>query len=264
MTVNQTLRLNGGFILSYRYRPVESAPTIVFVHGFGSSKRHFRFAFESAALEGMGLLSFDLVGFGGSAGPEDFSYGMADQAAVLLSALDRLKIERFDLCAHSMGGLVALELVEQARERVSCFVNLEGNLTPEDCFFSGKIAELSESQFATSGRQRFEKGLYQAGQKDPSMREFAEDFGRASSDALYRSAVHTVADSDAPLIERLIRIPNACYIYGEQNRGVYPGEKKLIQAGFPVFYIPGTGHSMATEKPDHLYRVVRTVVERRG
>ena len=187
---------------------------------------------------------------------------MKVQAKVVIALLNELGVERFHLCAHSMGGLAAMEIAELYPSRVLSFIDLEGNLTPEDCFFSGKVAEKTYEQFAERGRRKFEEHLHHAGKTDAAMKEYAETFSAASTIALYKSARHTVADSSTPLVERFLRIKNACYIYGEENRGVFPSEKLLTEAGIPIFYIANAGHSMATENPIELYRVMREFIER--
>ena len=46
-----------------------------------------------------------------------------------------------------MGGLIGIEMSESVPERIMSFVNLEGNLTLEDCFFTRKIIEYSYEDF---------------------------------------------------------------------------------------------------------------------
>lgn len=48
-------------------------------------------------------------------------------------------IEHFHLVGHSMGGLTALMLAHEEPERVLSFVDIEGNVAPEDCFLSRKV-----------------------------------------------------------------------------------------------------------------------------
>jgi hypothetical protein len=103
--------------------------------------------------------------------------------------------------------------------------------------------------------------LQETGLKDPSIREYLETFRMASDIALYKSAAHTVADSSTDLVGRLARIKSACYMYGERNRGQYPGEKLLLEKGVPVFYIAGAGHSMATENPAELFRIIGAFIK---
>jgi pimeloyl-ACP methyl ester carboxylesterase len=257
----RTIELNGDFNIACNDRHIDGADSLVFIHGFGSAKEHFHRAFDVSSLERFTIVAIDLVGFGKSRGPESFEYAMEDQACVMLKALDKMKIESFHLCAHSMGGLVAMKMAELEPERILSLINMEGNLTPEDCFFSGRFVELTSEEFDRSGRRKFEEELRAAGLEDPAMSEYLETFSMALAIALYKSASHTVADSSTLLVDRLSRIKNACYIYGERNRGVYPGEKLLREKGVPLLYIEGAGHSMATDNPEELYRVISSFIE---
>ena len=54
-----------------------------------------------------------------------------------------MKIDRFHLIGHSMGGLTALILGDEHPGRVSSFINIEGNVSPEDCFLSRQVVEPS-------------------------------------------------------------------------------------------------------------------------
>jgi pimeloyl-ACP methyl ester carboxylesterase len=53
--------------------------------------------------------------------------------------LRALEIERFHLVGHSMGGLTALLLASQAPSAVLSFIDIEGNVAPEDCFLSRQV-----------------------------------------------------------------------------------------------------------------------------
>ncbi|MBN2411516.1 alpha/beta hydrolase [candidate division KSB1 bacterium] len=259
--ITKTLTLDKNLNLSYWKRPSDSGDTIVFIHGFGSAKEHFRYALDSQSLEKYTLVAVDLVGFGQSRGPEEFDYTMKNQATLVIELLDNLKTGNFYLCGHSMGGLVAMNIAELIPNQVLSLIDLEGNLTPEDCFISGMVAGSSLKVFAEKGKPKLVKDFRDAGIKEQSMKEYADTFGAASTVALYKSAGHTVKDSSTLLVERLSRIRNVCYIYGEKNRGLYPGEKLLKAAGVPIFYIDDAGHSMATENPEQLYSVIRSFID---
>lgn len=259
--ISNIISLQNNFHIAFLQRLSNSDKTIVFIHGFGSAKEHFRCAFDSPSLEEYTLIAVDLAGFGQSRGPDDFGYSMKEQAEIVIELLAKMDAGNIHLCAHSMGGLVAMNMAELEPHRVLSFIDLEGNLTPEDCFFSGKITEKSFEQFAERGKRKFTEHFRNAGKEDSSMSEYAATFSSASTVALYKSAHHTVEDSSTPLVERFLRIKNACYIYGEKNRGVFPGEKLLTEAKVPIFYITDAGHSMATENPVELYRVIKEFLD---
>lgn len=262
MTTTKTINLHKSYNITYLQRQSNCDNTIVFIHGFGSAKEHFRYAFSSSSLEDFTLIAMDLVGFGKSKGPDEFGYTMNDQASIVLELLHNLNTGNFHLCGHSMGGLVAMNIVELEPQRVLSFIDMEGNLTVEDCFISGKVAGSTYEKFASEGRLKLEKDIRDAGIDDPTMLEYADTFSMASPSALYKSACHTFEDSKKSLVEKFLRIKNACYIYGEKNRGVYPGEKLLHAADIPIFYIENAGHSMAIENPKQLYSVIRTFIDR--
>ncbi len=79
------------------------------------------------------FLAYDAPGCGESS-CEDLSKlsipFLVDTAKALLR---KAGIERFHLVGHSMGGLTALLLAHQDRDRVLSFVDIEGNVAPEDC-----------------------------------------------------------------------------------------------------------------------------------
>lgn len=59
--------------------------------------------------------------------------------------LDAIGAEKFHLVGHSMGALTALELAHKHPGRVCSFVNIKGNLAPEDCFLSRQIFDYPAS-----------------------------------------------------------------------------------------------------------------------
>ncbi len=254
--ITKTISLRKNFNLAYWERPLEGENPIVFIHGFGSSKDYFRYAFDAPALKEFHLLAVDLIGFGQSTGPDEFTYSMKDQAAIVIELLDQLELHHFHLCGHSMGGLVVMGIAELEPQRALSLIDLEGNLTLEDCFVSGLVAGSTLDEFAEKGRRNLENDFREAGHH-----EYADSFSKASTVGLYKSACHTVEESSTPLVERLAKIKNACYVYGEKNRGVYPGEKLLHAASIPVFYIDNAGHSMAVENPKQLYGVIRSFID---
>jgi pimeloyl-ACP methyl ester carboxylesterase len=260
-TITKTINLKKDFNLAYWERPSEGGSPIVFIHGFGSAKEHFRYAFASPVLEKFHLLAVDLIGFGQSTGPDDFGYSMKEQAMIVIELLDHLEIRNCHLCGHSMGGLIVMEIAELEPQRVLSLINLEGNLTPEDCFITGLVSENTLDEFAEKGRQKLEKDFKDVGADDPALDEFMGSFAQVSTVVLYKSAHHTVEDSSTPLVERLSKIKNVCYVYGEKNRGVFPGENLLHATDVPVFYIEDAGHSMAVENPKQLYGVIRAFID---
>ncbi|MFX0114718.1 MAG: alpha/beta fold hydrolase [Candidatus Hodarchaeota archaeon] len=232
--------------------------TIVFIHGFGCVKEDFFSAFTDPSLAKFDLVTLDLPGHGQSSKPEDFDYSMRNLARIVLEALETLAIGDFHLCGHSMGGLIGLEIAEQHPEIVRSFMNLEGNLTSEDCFITRKIIRHSFNEFAATARKSIEKELEYSVHAGFFPLSYLRSFKKTSSSALYHAALDTVAKSDDPnLINRFIGLKNQCYVYGRKNKEKFPSEQFLLRANIPVFYVDNAGHAMAEENPSALYILLK-------
>ena len=46
------------------------------------------------------------------------------------------------------------------------------------------------------------------------------------------------------------------YLYGERNRGRFPGEQQLRAAGVPVAFVADSGHAMIDENPAGFFAAV--------
>ena len=87
-------------------------PALVFLHYFGGSGRTWQPVMDALAAAGWHCLAPDLRGFGESPAPgEDWTHYTVDTIADDIRGLiDRLRLERFIVVGHSMGGKVALAL----------------------------------------------------------------------------------------------------------------------------------------------------------
>jgi len=256
------VRVNGMLISCLFQKGGEEA--IVFIHGLGASKESFLEAFRREEFKPFTLLSTDLVGFGDSDKPAGFSYLMKDQAKVLRKVIDRFGISQFHLVAHSMGGIVGIELCEIMPKRVCSFINSEGNLTAEDCTGSRRIADMGWEEFVRGGLEQFKRGLEEEFERagDQAGRTYLEMLSKATAESMYKSSISTVQESDlGDLFTRFSMLPfYKCYIYGEKNKGVFPAEKLLKQKGIPIFYVSKSGHAMMDENPDEFYDLILRII----
>jgi 2-hydroxy-6-oxonona-2,4-dienedioate hydrolase len=97
-------------------RRAGSGPVLVLVHGYlgGSSQWTRQIEQFSAHFD---VIAVDLAGYGeacGAAAPTQ----IAEHAGAVLQTLDQLGVSQFHLLGHSMGGMVAQEIVHQAPQRV--------------------------------------------------------------------------------------------------------------------------------------------------
>jgi pimeloyl-ACP methyl ester carboxylesterase len=107
---------------------------VVAVHGFPTASWDFA-PIWSRLTERYRAITLDMIGFGFSAKPRDFTYSIAAQADLFDAVLASHAITRYRLLAHDYGVTVAQELLARQREgaaaRISAVVLLNGGLFPE-------------------------------------------------------------------------------------------------------------------------------------
>ena len=130
--------LDGVEKVSAIHRDGERDP-IVFLHGFGSAKEDYADVVRYPAFAGRPFLAFDAPGCGETTCTDLSKLSIPFLAKTALRVLQAVGFERYHLVGHSMGGLTALLLAHDYPHRVISFVNIKGNLAPEDCFLSRQI-----------------------------------------------------------------------------------------------------------------------------
>jgi pimeloyl-ACP methyl ester carboxylesterase len=116
----------------------ELAP-IVFLHGFGSTKEDYIDIAHRQAFAARPFLAYDAPGCGETSCADLRNVSIPLLVQTARAVLRELRIERFHLVGHSMGGLTALLLAHQEPTRVLSFIDIEGNIAPEDCFLSRQV-----------------------------------------------------------------------------------------------------------------------------
>lgn len=253
----QTIELSQDPALSIAttYRQT-SGHLITFLHGLGCARTCFDSAFAAPELTGYSLLSFDWLGHGDSDKPNDFSYSMADQAAVGMSVLKHFESDKLSLVAHSMGGAIGLLMAPHVRN-LDTFISVEGNLVAEDAgIVSRRTASQSPHDFEDHGYADFWQTLEQSGRKD--LEAWADWYGQAGKLALHSSAISLVNWSDSgELLDSFNRLPRATYIHGDEEPKDYL-LPRLHNAN--VIAMRNTGHFMMVDDPQGFYQHVAAAI----
>jgi len=234
----------------YDYKP-DSNHLILFLHGLACSRESFANVFDDTYFPNISLLLPDLIGFGKSSKPADFSYTMQAQAAVCEELLSHFSFQHLHIVAHSMGNPVALLFSPDVFARVRSFTNIEGNLIGEDCgLMSRGIVGTSLQDYQT---QVFPAHQIQFAQH-PELR-----FNQTTAIAVYKSAQSLVKWSDSG--ELLVRFKKLgckkCYVWGEENRGM----PALARLDFvKTFMVPASGHGLMTDNPQAFYQLLQEFI----
>jgi pimeloyl-ACP methyl ester carboxylesterase len=139
---NQTLSVKivgSTYEISLCYRSA-SQELLLFLHGLGCSKDSFSKVWDDNNFKEYSLLSIDLLGFGHSAKPDEFSYSIEDHAKVCEAVLRHFPKKRLHVVGHSMGAAIGLLLSDDFLNSTISFVNIEGNLIGEDCGYISRKA----------------------------------------------------------------------------------------------------------------------------
>jgi pimeloyl-ACP methyl ester carboxylesterase len=132
--------------LAYRRLPGDDpGPSILLVHGIGSSVDSWGDVPERLAASGADVVAVDLPGHGQSSrAPGDYSLGAL--ASTLRDLLDHLGIDRVHLVGHSLGGGVSLQFQYQFPERVGAMVLEASGGLGEEAFTGLRAAALPGSE----------------------------------------------------------------------------------------------------------------------
>jgi haloalkane dehalogenase len=96
----------------------DGAP-VVCIHGVPASAFLYRKVIDELAERGLRGIAFDLPGLGLADRPEDFDYTWSGLGRWCRAAVDVLRLERFHLVVHDIGGPVGFELAALIPDRIA-------------------------------------------------------------------------------------------------------------------------------------------------
>ncbi len=108
-----------GFHIHYLEEGPAGGEPVVLIHGLGGRAEDWRNLAPYLARAGFRVYMPDLLGYGRSGLPADFSYSVPDEAGIVIGFLDALGLKQVDLGGWSMGGWIAQLVAAEAPERVA-------------------------------------------------------------------------------------------------------------------------------------------------
>lgn len=107
-------------MIGYVDEGIYDAPVVILIHGFPFNRTMWDNQVELLK-EKYRVIAYDVRGHGNSdAGTDEFSIGLFAQD--LISLMDSLKIETAIICGLSMGGYIALNIIENYPERIDALI----------------------------------------------------------------------------------------------------------------------------------------------
>jgi pimeloyl-ACP methyl ester carboxylesterase len=235
------LRVDGvGLRIAAVRRGGELAP-IVFLHGFGSTKEDYVDIAYHPAFAGRPFLAYDAPGCGQTSSEDLPKISIPFLVKTAQAVLRCAGIRRVHLVGHSMGGLTALLLAYQDPGRVLSFINIEGNIAPEDCFLSRQLlthpSDDAESFFDDFIERTRRSPFYSSALYAASLRHKVRP--RAVR-GIFESIVSLSDHGD--LMSKFLSLPwPRMFMYGEQNASL-SYLTKLAANGVELAEIPHSAH----------------------
>ncbi len=115
--------------LKIAYMDISSAKpngkSVVLLHGKNFSGNYWESTIKSLTTSGYRVIVPDQIGFGKSSKPDHLQYSFQLLSQLTLNLLDSLKIDKFSIVGHSMGGMLAtrMSLMYPARVEKLALVN---------------------------------------------------------------------------------------------------------------------------------------------
>ena len=213
---------------------------IVFLHGFGSTKEDYADVAHEPAFAGRPFLAYDAPGCGETSCEDLPGISIPFLVKTARTVLRQAGIQRFHLVGHSMGGLTALLLAHQDPGRVLSFVDIEGNLAPEDCFLSRQILTHPADD------EHFLGDFMERTRRSPSRSSalYAASLRHKVRPGAVRPIFESMVDlSDhGDLMAKFLSLPcPRMFMYGEQNSSL-SYLTKLSANGVDLAEIPHSAH----------------------
>ncbi|MBI5726587.1 MAG: alpha/beta hydrolase [Ignavibacteriales bacterium] len=230
---------------------------LIFIHGLGASSiADFGSILMDRSFDSYRCVLIDLPGHGFSDKPQNFSYTLYSYASVVERLIEHLNLASVTLVGHSLGGTVAIALLQKREDLVYHIILMEPNLDPGVGTGSRIIAAQAEDAFVNKGYVAYLSALQVIGSESASASIYPGTFAVASPLAVHRSAVGLLAGT-APPQREILQAAKAkrTYMVGDQNINDVP-LNELKELGLDVFIVPQAGHAMMHDNPEKFREIL--------
>jgi len=243
-------------------------PDVVFIHGLMGSLDFFD---PTARLKDFNILCPSMHGYGDnveSAAVDQLD--LDDQVDFVISYLESRSIKKVWLVGHSVGGAIAMLLASRHPQMVLGLVNVEGNFTLDDAFWSQRIAKSDSSSWAKEYESICgdpEKWLTDSGISTTAIRiQWAGQILGYQNARTVQNVARTVVDRTGrknylEMVRRVLESGIPVFLYaGENSRKGWNVPDFLREKAEEFIIQEGAGHMMMLEDPDEFCKTIKRII----
>ncbi|MEO0895291.1 MAG: alpha/beta fold hydrolase [Bacteroidota bacterium] len=230
----------------------EQRDSIWLIHGFADSGLVYQESFQSKLAEHFNLFVPDMPGFGVSPLGTDHK-DIKRQAALLADIIKKSTKENrnINLVAHSIGGLIGTWICQQLEDRINHYVNVEGNLTEADSYFSNKPLKYANGQ---EFLEAFEQEIFKKAQAEERYRRYYASLRFAQIEGMVawaESSQEHIKNNRCGHEFIQLKCPKT-YLWGDLDTPL-DTQTFIREHKLPHKRYPGIGHWHMVENPTRFY-----------
>ena len=244
-------------------------PTLVLIHGLVGSLDYFQ---PNARITRAEVHTCDLLGYGRFRDAPSGRLTLSAQVDHVARVIAELGGEPVWLLGHSMGGAVAMLLADRHPQLVCGIINVEGNFTLEDAFWSKKIITKRPEEWEDEYRAMesdVPAWLARCGvSPTPERVRWAEEIlARQPPETVYAMSQAIVTETQEPGYLQAVRnvVDRGLPIHliaGERSAAAWDVPEFVRRKALSYTEQSGVGHLMMLEAPDEFCRIVDTCISR--
>lgn len=247
--------INGLFV---RMAGPRNGTTLILLHAFADNSLTFMPLFATPLADRFRLVAPDLAGFGASP-PRHSVRTIADHAEAVAALVASLS-ERgpVGLVAHSVASMIAVEAAPRLGPRFTGLFSIEGNLTAEDAYLSGRAADFNDP---LTFKQRFLDDIWAMAQEQLHLRRYFASAVLADPKAMWdlgRDARRRSVDDEPGQAYRRIR-PSLYYWSAASTAATT--QRWIAQSGIAQRRFTDASHWPMVDRPEDTAREIAAFFE---
>lgn len=230
---------------------------IVLLAGFGDNGSAYDGFADTVLVDDYELIAADLPGFGNT---ESESQPLDLERAAQLVANVIVENDARIIMGHSLGSIIASLAASTTAPQVLTIISIEGNLTPQDAYFSGSAAlYATPEQFRTEFLARLDE---LAKESDVVLR-YRNEVARADPQSLWELGcdAHRFSSTRSPGELLQNAAPQVHYIYNPANTPPETISWLEDHPNLPRSELPGASHWMMVDQPQLLAQLIACILD---